>query len=88
MNIIDEGLVIQVLSFLGKIYPSSILSLKGVLPGHKNRKDIQKHVAYCFEMGLIEAYIRAKDTEGTPVYKDIKLHAKGIQYLKQNDQAG
>lgn len=88
MKIIDDNMVIQLLSFLGEIYPSTVYELKHVLPGHKNRQEIQKHVAYCFEMGLIDAYIRGKDTNHAPIYRDIKLHAKGIQHLEPGDRAG
>jgi hypothetical protein len=86
MIIIDEKLIAEILLYLGKIYPRYVREIKYVLPDNEKRDEILKHIAYCHETEMIDAYKKGHDPNNAPIYRDIKLNAKGIHYLK--NQAG
>jgi hypothetical protein len=81
MSIIDENLLIQSLEYLGKIYSDHLSGLEWVVADHEDRKEIQKHVAYCFEMGFMEAHQKGHDKDDAPTYADIKLHEKSLAVI-------
>lgn len=79
---LEENLIIEILEFLGNIYPRYYRKENEILPNFKDRNKLLVHLAYCIESNYVESMTRGIAGNQAPVYKDIKLHANGINYLQ------
>ena len=76
---INGALIKSILEKLNAVYPDHIEYNRDILPEHKDRQEIKRHIAYCEGKGWIT--FREVTAKVVHDYMFIRITAEGIDYL-------